>query len=109
MDMTTNVIELTVENIKQWVNSKEVSLVDVWAPWCGPCKQLSPIIDEVSAETFGNYMIGKLNADTNMDFCKEMNIRNIPTILIYKSGEVVEQMSGVKSKNELLELLTKHS
>jgi thioredoxin 1 len=107
--MVVSVTEINQENIQNTITSNDLCLVDVYAPWCGPCKQLSPIIDEVSSETIGKVRVGKLNADDNMDFCKENNVRNIPTILLFKNGEVVERTTGLKSKKDILEMIEKHS
>lgn len=107
--MVVSVTEINQENIQNTITSNDLCLVDVYAPWCGPCKQLSPIIDQVSSETIGKVRVGKLNADDNMDFCKENNVRNIPTILLFKNGEVVERTTGLKSKKDILEMIEKHS
>jgi len=107
--MVVSVTEINQENIQNTITSNDLCLLDVYAPWCGPCKQLSPIIDEVSSETIGKVRVGKLNADDNMDFCKENNVRNIPTILLFKNGEVVERTTGLKSKKDILEMIEKHS
>lgn len=101
--------EITSENFQEKITTNELSLVDVWAPWCGPCKQLGPIIDEVSAETAGKVLVGKLNADDSMEICKEYNVRNIPTILLFKNGELVDRTTGLKSKKDILEMIEKHS
>jgi thioredoxin 1 len=107
--MVVSVTEINQENIQNAITSNDLCLVDVYAPWCGPCKQLSPIIDEVSSETIGKVRVSKLNADDNMEFCKENNVRNIPTILLFKNGEVVERTTGLKSKKDILEMIEKHS
>ncbi len=95
---------VTDENFKEFV-SKGVSLVDLYADWCGPCKQLTPIIDELSNE---NDNIGKLNVDDNPVTMKELGVRNIPTILIYKDGVQVDKHVGMTQKSVLQELLDKH-
>lgn len=87
----------------------DLALVDVKAEWCGPCKQLSPIVDEVSYETYGKVSVGVLDADENMDFCKEHNVRNIPTLLLFKNGELVDRTTGLKSKKDILEMIEKNS
>lgn len=105
--MITYVTEINSENFDQKIKNSEVAIVDIWAPWCGPCKQLSPIIDEVSSELGGKVVVGKMDADTNLDFVKELNVRNIPTILYYKNGEVVERTNGLKTKSEILSIVNK--
>ncbi len=87
----------------------DVVLIDVKAEWCGPCKQLSPIVDEISSETYGKVSVGVLDADENMDFCKEHNIRNIPTLLLFKNRELVDRTTGLKTKKEIHEMIEKHS
>jgi thioredoxin 1 len=102
-----NVIKLNNENYKEIV-STGLTVVDVKTDWCGPCKVLSPIIDELSDE-YGNIVkFGKLDADESGEIVKDLSIRNIPTILIYKDGEIVERSVGMISKNELKELVNKH-
>ena len=107
--MVISVTEINQENLQSTITSNDLCLVDVYTPWCGPCNQLSPIIDEVSSETIGKVRVGKLNADDNIDFCKYNNVRNIPTILLFKNGEVVERTTGLKSKKDILEMIEKHS
>jgi len=87
--------------------SSGISLVDVWAPWCGPCRAIGPIVEELSNE-YDNVRIGKLDADENIETVKSLGIRGIPTILIYKDGEMVEKHIGGASKIQLKELIDKH-
>jgi thioredoxin 1 len=105
--ITTYVTEVTSENFDEKIKNSEVAIVDIWAEWCGPCKQLSPIIDEVSSELGTKVTVGKMDADANLEFVKTLNVRNIPTILYYKNGEVVERTSGLKTKNEILSIVNK--
>ncbi len=84
-------------------------LIDIKAEWCGPCKQLSPIIDEVSSEAHEKVSVGVIDADENMEICKKYNVRNIPTLLLFKNGEVVDRTTGLKSKKEILEMIETHS
>ena len=105
--MINYVTEINSENFDQKIKNSEVAIVDIWAPWCGPCKQLSPIIDEVSSELGNKVVVGKMDADANLDFVKELNVRNIPTILFYKNGEVVERTTGLKTKNDILNIVNK--
>jgi thioredoxin 1 len=105
--ITTYVTEINSENFDQKIKNSSVAIVDIWADWCGPCKQLSPIIDEVSSELGDKVLVGKMDADANLEFVKTLNVRNIPTILYYKNGEVVERTSGLKTKNEILSIVNK--
>jgi len=103
--ITTYVNEISSDNFQEKIQSTEKALVYIKASWCGPCKQLSPTIDEVSSELGPNIYIGKMDADENMDFIKSLNVRNIPTLLYYKNGEVLERTVGVKSKSEIIKII----
>lgn len=84
--MIAYITELNSGNFETFKQNK-LSLVDVWAPWCGPCKLISPIIDQVSSDYQGQLSVGKLNADDNKELVKELGIRNIPALLFYKDGQ----------------------
>jgi len=99
--MSLNISESTFKNFIE----NSISLLYIRADWCGPCKQLSPIIDEVSSELGDKIVVGKMDADANLDFVKSLNVRNIPTILYYKNGELVERTNGLKTKNEILNIV----
>jgi thioredoxin 1 len=88
--------------------NKENVIVFFYADWCGPCKVISPIIDELSSDYQGQVVFGKLNVDEAKDKTTELGVRNIPTILIYKDGQIVERNTGAVSKNQLKELIDKH-
>ena len=103
--ITTYVTEINSENFQEKTTQTEKSIVYIKASWCGPCKQLSPTIDEVSSEIGTTVTICKMDADENMDFVKTLNVRNIPTILFYKNGEMVDRVTGVKTKNEILKMV----
>lgn len=100
-----NVTDLNDSNYGEFTNDG-ISLVDVWAPWCGPCKTIGPIIDKLSSDyKDSDIKFGKLNADDNSEIVKTLGVRNIPTILIYKNGEIVERSVGMVSEGQLKELI----
>lgn len=92
------VLEFTDGNIKEAIESGKPVVVDFWAEWCGPCRLIGPIIEELAEEYAGKVEIGKMNVDENVDTPNEYGIRNIPTILFFKEGEVVDKQVGASQK-----------
>ena len=90
-------IELTSENFEATVN-EGVSLVDFWAPWCGPCRMIAPVIEELAEDFDGKASICKVNTDEQQELATKFGVRSIPTILLMKDGEIVETMVGAASK-----------
>ncbi len=86
---------------KEVIGSDKVTLVDLWAEWCGPCKIMTPVIDELSAEYEGRAVIGKLNVDDNPEVPTQYNVRGIPTFLIFKNGELRDKVVGAQTKQVL--------
>ena len=100
--------EFTDGNFEETALSGGVSVVDFWAEWCGPCRLISPIIDDLSEEFDGQATIGKVNVDHNPEVSSKYGVRSIPTILIIKDGEVVEKHVGTATKATLTEKLKRH-
>ena len=95
-------LEVTDVNISKVLEEKELTVLDFWAEWCGPCKMLGPVIDSLSLdEENKDITIGKVNVDQNNVSANKYEVRSIPTILFIKNGEVVDKMVGYKSKQEL--------
>jgi thioredoxin 1 len=97
-------IELNNNNFEETV-SEGISLVDFWAPWCGPCRMLSPVIDELADDFEGKAKICKVNSDEEQDLAVKYGVRSIPTILFMKDGEVVDTMIGAASKQAFTDKL----
>lgn len=97
-------IELTKENFAEHTQSG-VALVDFWAPWCGPCRMLSPVIDKLAEEFAGKAKVCKVNTDEQEELSAQFGIRSIPTMLFFKNGEVVDQMVGATSEQVLKDKL----
>lgn len=99
--------EFTDANVKEEMGKDLPLVIDFWAPWCGPCRMVTPIIEELATEYAGRVQIGKMNVDENNDTSVEYGVRNIPTILFIKNGEVVERKVGAQSKASLVEAIEK--
>lgn len=106
--MIAYVTELNVENYQTFTTENNLVLVDIWAEWCGPCKMIAPIVDELSSDFQGTLSVGKLDADTNREIVQELGVRNIPTLLLYKNGEIVDKSVGAASKEKLTEMINSH-
>ena len=97
-----NIVTLTQESFPTEVlQSQTPVLVDFWAEWCGPCKMIAPILDELAEEYEGRVRIGKVNIDEQQNLAAEYGIRAIPTLLLFNQGQVAEQIVGLKSKRDL--------
>jgi thioredoxin 1 len=99
-------IQITKDNFESEVLKSSVPvLVDFWAAWCGPCKMVGPIVDEVAKELEGKAKVGKINVDEEQQLAREFAIMSIPTLIVFKDGQVVNKIVGARSKAELIELL----
>lgn len=105
--MVAYITELNEKNYDSFVE-KGIVLVDIKANWCGPCKVLSPIVDEVSSDYFGQITVGKLDADTSREIITKLGVRNIPTLILYKDGEIVEKNVGMITKEGIKDLIDNH-
>ena len=105
----SNVLEITDENFEQEViNSDKVTLVDFWATWCGPCRKLAPLIDEVAEEFEEKAKFVKIKADENLQTAQKYSISGVPTLLIFKNGEPVERIVNMVPKSIIVSNLNKH-
>ena len=99
--MAANIITLSTVSFKPAISTGTPVLVDFWAPWCGPCKAIAPILEELAVELAGKIQIAKLNVDENEGVSAEYGVRAIPTLLLFSKGQVTEQMVGLRSKRDL--------
>ena len=100
--------QLTGSNFDQIIAGEKPVLVDFWAPWCGPCRMIAPVIEEIAAEFDGKAVVGKVNVDEDPGLAQRYGVMSIPTLIILKGGKVVEQAVGARGKADVAAMLTRH-
>ncbi|HIR37549.1 MAG TPA: thioredoxin [Candidatus Limisoma gallistercoris] len=101
--------QLTDNELAEVLASERLVVIDFWAEWCGPCKKISPIVDELATEYEGKVDIYKCDVDENSEVCEKFGIRNIPTLIFLKNGEVVDRHVGTATKSQLAEKIDSHN
>ncbi|MGV8107072.1 MAG: thioredoxin [Nitrososphaerota archaeon] len=101
-------LNLDDSNFTQTINKFPLLLVDFWAPWCGPCRMMSPLIDQIGKEYMGKLVVGKVNVDENPTISRQFGISSIPTLILFKRGQAVNKIIGSVSKNKIDEMVRMH-
>jgi thioredoxin 1 len=102
----SELINLNKESFEKVTSTKDKTLIiDFWAPWCGPCKALTPVLEELSSEMSDSVEVYKVNVDDNTELAQEHGVQSIPTLLVYKNGSLSETVIGLKTKDELVDIV----
>ena len=101
-------LEISDSNFNEIVSKNSVVLVDFWAEWCGPCRMIAPMIEELANEYNGKAVVGKLDVDNNQESSIKFGVRSIPTLLVFKNGELVDKVVGAVPKDQLADKLNAH-
>jgi thioredoxin 1 len=105
-DTSQNIVTVTDENFAGLVDGNQNLVVDCWAPWCGPCRMIAPLVEELAKEYEGKVTFGKLNVDENMDLPRQFGIMGIPVLLFVKNGELVDKIVGAVPKSHIVDKIT---
>ena len=101
------VTELNESNFDSFVESNKIAIIDCWAPWCGPCRRMGPIVDELSGDLAGKAGVAKLNTDENQGIAIRFNINAIPTLLVFKDQVLVDSLVGLRPKEDIIEYVNR--
>jgi len=101
-----SVLKITKDNFEQEVmNSDKPVLLDFWAPWCGPCRMVGPVVEQVAEEKVDKVKVGKINVDEEQELAQTFNVSSIPTLIVMKNGKVAQSVVGLRSKQAILDML----
>jgi len=106
--LNNKTIELSDYNFSTEINKNKIVVVDFWAPWCGPCKMISPVIEQLASEYAGKVVFAKLNVDNNQRTAQRYNVQGIPTLLLFKDGQLIDRLVGAAPKSYIESKIKSH-